>query len=82
MMIGLLPSMLLSGFVFPIDNMPQFFHYFTAILPARWFMVISRDVFLQGSSLWELRVPFGALILINCVVITLAVKKFKKDVEP
>jgi ABC-2 type transport system permease protein len=78
---GLLPSQLLSGFVFPIESMPPFFRYFTAILPARWYMVVARDTFLEAANLWQLRVPFFALILINIVMITLASRKFKKDLE-
>ena len=57
MMSGMLPSQLLSGFVFPIESMPTFFQYFTMIFPARWFMQISRDTFLKGTrasfSSWE-----------------------------
>jgi ABC-2 type transport system permease protein len=82
MMSGLLPSQLLSGFVFPIESMPVFFRYFTMLLPARWFMVIARDSFLKGAGFWELRVPFLALTISAVVFITVAVRKFKKDVEP
>jgi ABC-2 type transport system permease protein len=82
MMTGLLPSQLLSGFIFPIESMPKFFQYFTMILPARWFMIIARDSFLQGSTLWSLRVPFLALGAIATLFITLSIKKFKKDLEP
>ncbi|MGZ6442190.1 MAG: ABC transporter permease [Pseudobdellovibrionaceae bacterium] len=79
---GLLPSQLLSGFIFPIENMPKFFQYFTALLPARWYMVISRASFLQGSSFWELRHAFLGLSLIGALFITISVKRFKRDVEP
>jgi ABC-2 type transport system permease protein len=79
---GLLPSLLLSGFIFPIESMPKFFHYMTMILPARWFMEISRSIFLRGSGLVDLAVPFGALAVLNLVLITAAAKRFKKDLEP
>jgi len=79
---GLLPSVLLSGFVFPIESMPRFFHYLTAVFPARWFMAISRDLFLKGTNLADLAGPFLALIAINVVLLTLATRRFKKDVEP
>ena len=82
MIAGMLPSQLLSGFIFPVESMPKFFQYFTMILPARWFMEIARASFLQGSSLWELRRPLFALALIGLVMIALAVKRFKRDVEP
>lgn len=82
MMSGLLPSLLLSGFIFPIESMPLFFRVLTAILPARWFMEISRDVFLKGSGVYELRYAFLALVSICFVMVTIASKNFKRDVEP
>lgn len=82
MMSGLLPSQLLSGFIFPIENMPTFFRYLTMVLPARWFVTISRSVFLQGSSLFSLRVAFVALTTICFLFIVVSVKKFKRTLEP
>jgi len=82
MISGLLPSQLLSGFIFPIENMPPFFQYFTAILPARWFMNLSRDSFLQGSSFWQMRTSFMALFIIAIVFILISLKNFKRDLEP
>jgi ABC-2 type transport system permease protein len=79
---GLLPSVLLSGFVFPIESMPTPFHYLTMIFPARWFMVISRDLFLKGTYLPDLIAPFGALLLLNTIMLSVAVRRFKRDVEP
>ncbi len=82
MMSGMLPSNLLSGFIFPIESMPLFFQYFTMLLPARWFMVIARDTFLKGSSLVDLAGPFLALSLICAVMILAAARRFKRDLEP
>jgi len=82
LLVGMLPSLLLSGFIFPIENMPAFFQAFTCVLPARWYTTIIRGVFLQGATFAELAIPFAALILMNLVLIRLAVKKFKTDLEP
>ena len=82
LLIGMLPSLMLSGFIFPIENMPMFFQYFSGILPARWFMVIIRGVFLRGATLAELAGPFTALLVMNVFFIRLAVMRFKKDMEP
>lgn len=82
MLSGLLPTILLSGFIFPVEHMPRFFYYFTMLLPARWFIEISRKLFLQGATFREVLPSFLALCLIFCVMIILAIKKFKKDVEP
>ncbi len=81
MMSGMLPSNLLSGFIFPIESMPKFFQYFTMILPARWFMRIARDAFLEGSSIMELAGPFLALAFFCSLMIFLASRRFKRDLE-
>jgi ABC-2 type transport system permease protein len=79
---GLLPTLLLSGFIFPIESMPAFFQYFTLILPPRWFVVISRGLFLKGSPLSELAVPLLMLLVLNLLMVGAALKAFKKDLEP
>ena len=82
MMTGLLPAQLLSGFIFPVESMPSFFRYLTMILPARWFMVISRESYLKGATFIDLGVPFLVLGITCWLMIFWAAKKFKKDLEP
>jgi ABC-2 type transport system permease protein len=82
MLAGMLPTQLLSGFIFPIESMPLFFQYFTMILPARWFMRIARDTFLKGSSLIALGGSFLALSIFCVLLIMLATRSFKRDLEP
>ncbi|NTV53669.1 MAG: ABC transporter permease, partial [Candidatus Firestonebacteria bacterium] len=79
---GLLPTLLLSGFIFPIESMPAFFQYLTFVLPPRWFVVISRGLFLKGSPLSELALPLAMLLGLNLLIVGLALKAFKKDLEP
>jgi ABC-2 type transport system permease protein len=79
---GLLPTLLLSGFIFPIESMPVFFQYFTLILPPRWFVVISRGLFLKGAAFSEMAVPLLMLLLLNLLMVGAALKAFKKDLEP
>ncbi|MHB8698064.1 MAG: ABC transporter permease [Sulfuricaulis sp.] len=81
-MTGLIPAQLLSGFIFPIESMPRFFQYFTMIIPARWFIVITRDSYLKGSTLLEMRTEFAALGMLCTIMVVLATRKFKKDLEP
>lgn len=82
MMTGMLPTQLLSGFIFPIESMPSFVQYFTMILPARWFMEISRATFLKGSVFLSLLQPFFGLIVFCFFIITLSARRFKRDLEP
>lgn len=79
---GLVPAQLLSGFIFPIESMPTFFRYFTMILPARWFMVITRETYLKGATLHEMGTAFAALGILCAIMVIAATRKFKKDLEP
>ncbi len=81
-MAGQLPSLMLSGFIFPIESMPVFFQYFTMIFPARWFMVVMRGLFLRGAGWAELAGPLLVLLAMDVFFIALAARLFKKDVEP
>jgi len=62
--------------------MPVFFQYLTSILPAKWYMMISRHLFLKDAGYMELLKPFGALLLLTFVLVTVSRKRFKKDLEP
>jgi ABC-2 type transport system permease protein len=79
---GLLPSLLLSGFIFPIESMSLPFRILTSVLPVRWFMVVARGIFLKGAGAADLARPLGVLALMGFLFITLAVKRFKTDLEP
>jgi ABC-2 type transport system permease protein len=82
MITGLLPSLLLSGFIFPLESMPIVFQNFTSLLPSKWFMIISRGIFLKGADVADLKIPFAALFILSSILIVTATKKFKKDLEP
>ena len=82
MQVGNLPSLLLSGFVFPIENMPIFFQWLTVLLPARWYMTIVRATFLRAPDVATLVPPMAALGAIAVVFMTVAWFKFKMDLEP
>jgi len=78
---GFLPSQLLSGFIFPITSMPLFFQDFTMIFPARWFVKISRAIFLKDSGFIDLIVPFAMLFLICICIVWISTSKFKRILE-
>lgn len=62
-----MPAIILSGFAFPIANMPQIFQKITYLNPLRYFLVIIRGVFLKGSGLnllWDQMVVLGAIGLV------------------
>jgi ABC-2 type transport system permease protein len=82
MMITMLPNMLLSGFIFPVESMPRLIYYITYVIPGRWFIHISRALYLKDPGLSELAVPFLILALSNVFFIRMSLKKFKTDLEP
>jgi ABC-2 type transport system permease protein len=79
---SLLPGMLLSGFIFPVESMPEFFHWLTAVLPPRWFMRVCRGIFLKDAGISELAVPMLAMLAIGTVIVAASVSQFKADLEP
>ncbi len=73
-----MPNILLSGFVFPIKNMPEMFQYITYIIPLRYFLVIIRGVFLKGIGPEILWPQMAALLAMGIAVITLSAIRFRK----
>jgi ABC-2 type transport system permease protein len=75
------PAMLLSGFAFPIRNMPEVVQYLTYLNPIRYFMQIVRNVFLKGvgiASLWQ---ETTALLVFGVVILGLSVLRFQKKLD-
>ncbi|MFC1835498.1 ABC transporter permease [Thermodesulfobacteriota bacterium] len=75
------PCVLLSGFVFPIENMPEPIQYLTYVNPLRYFLVIVRQVFLKGVGLDILWPQFIPLVIIGITMLTLASILFRKKVD-
>ena len=77
----MLPTILLSGFIFPIDNMPAVLQWISSIMPARWFVVIVKNIMLKGTGfafIWK-----ETLILLGMTLffILAAVKRFNIRLE-
>jgi ABC-2 type transport system permease protein len=75
------PCFLLSGFTFPIRNMPVVVQYITYLNPVRYFMEIVRGLFLKGSGISVLWPQMVALAVIGVVVMTLSASRFHKRLE-
>lgn len=77
----LLPSILLSGFIFPIKNMPEILQYFSNLIPPKWFVIIIKNIMIKGNGfgyIWK-----ETLIILGFTIffIALSVKKFKIRLE-
>lgn len=77
----MLPTILLSGFIFPIENMPDILQWVSHLMPSKWFIIIVKDIMLKGVGL--LFVWKETLIIAGMTVffIFLSVRKFKIRLE-
>ena len=74
------PAMLLSGFIYPIANMPELVQWLTLLDPLRYFLVIIRGVFLKGVGLEVLWPQLAGLLVLGVVVMGFAVSRFHKTI--
>jgi ABC-2 type transport system permease protein len=76
-----LPSILLSGFMFPFAGMPRVIQWLAEILPLTHFLRLIRGVMLRGANLLELWPDVAALIAFTVVMMTLAISRFRKRLD-
>ncbi len=76
-----MPALLLSGFAFPIRNMPLAVQYLTYLNPVRYFMEIVRGIFLKGTGFAVLWPQMLALLLIGVTILTLSSLRFHKRLD-
>ncbi|MCW8827785.1 MAG: ABC transporter permease [Gammaproteobacteria bacterium] len=74
------PAILLSGFMFPIENMPQAAQWITYFNPLRYFLVVVRDVFLKGNEFLVLWPQFAAQALLGISLLVLSALRFRKRI--
>ncbi len=77
----MLPMIYLSGFAFPIENMPVVIQYITYLIPLRYFMVIIRGVILKGIGFADLWQETAILAAIGIVIIVFSSLKFRKKLD-
>lgn len=77
----MMPSMLLSGFIFPIESMPMPLQIFSYIIPAKYFIIILKDIMLKGSGLAFIWAEVVSLVVITVIFLALSLKNFKIRVE-
>ena len=74
----MLPSLLLSGFIFPIHNMPLLLQGISYIVPARYFVAIARGLFLKGVGVDALWGQIVAMIIFATVLLLVATSRFRR----
>jgi ABC-2 type transport system permease protein len=75
------PAVLLSGFVFPIANMPEVIQWLTYFNPLRYFLVIIRGIFLKGVGVTILWPHMAVLTVMGLIVLWTASKRFRKTMS-
>lgn len=78
----LLPQVMLSGLIFPVDSMAEPLQWIATILPLTWFIQIARGVMVRGAGFAELVLPVVVLAGMGAVVFALAVRRFSRDLAP
>lgn len=76
-----LPSILLSGFMFPFDGMPKAAQWLAEILPLTHFLRLIRGIMLRGADILELWPDLVALLVFVVVMMTLAILRFRKRLD-
>jgi len=76
-----LPTFLLSGFLFPIDQMPVVVQWITRVLPARYYITILRNIFLKGTPVRLFASQLAALGIYAFVMVTMATRALHKRLE-
>jgi ABC-2 type transport system permease protein len=75
-----MPMIILSGFIFPIANMPRIIQYFTYLVPLRYFLVIIRGLFLKASTFADLWPSTAALLAFGLAILGLSILRFRKKI--
>ncbi|MCB0760716.1 MAG: ABC transporter permease [Flavobacteriales bacterium] len=77
----LLPTILLSGFIFPIENMPVVLQVVSNVIPAKWFIILIKGLMIKGSGINMLWKPFAILLFITVLLSIAAIRNVKPRLE-
>ncbi len=77
----LLPTILLSGFIFPVKNMPEILIWISHLLPPKWFVIIIKNIMIKGNGFMLVWKETAILVGMTILFISLSIKKFKVRLE-
>jgi ABC-2 type transport system permease protein len=81
-LIGLmLPTILLSGFIFPVENMPVVYRWLCTIIPPRYFIIIIKNIMIKGTGFFYVWKETLVLVAMTMIFIGLSVRNFKIRLE-
>ncbi len=73
----MLPTLLLSGLVFPVENMPWILRIISNIIPAKWFIIAIKDVMIKGLGIGSILGPLSILLGMTVILLIASIKRFK-----
>ncbi|MGB8489784.1 MAG: ABC transporter permease, partial [Bacteroidales bacterium] len=73
----MLPTILLSGFIYPIENMPKIYGWISALLPPRYFIIIIRNIMIKGTGFLYIWKETLILFIMTLIFIALSVRNFR-----
>ena len=79
--IGVILTLMLSGMIFPIENLPLVLQWLAQIIPAKWFIEAARNVMIKGAGIAAIAKELTVLGGMALFLLALSVKKFNKRIE-
>jgi ABC-2 type transport system permease protein len=76
-----MPMLYLSGFVFPVENMPDALQWIAALIPMKYYLTIIRSIILKGVGLSQLWFEGAMLFGMGVVILTASVLRFKEKID-
>lgn len=80
-MVMMMPTIFLSGMIFPIENMPVFLQVISNIIPAKWYIVGVKKLMIEGLSISYVTKELIILLVMALVLMAISLKKFNKRLE-
>ena len=77
----MMPTMVLSGMIFPVESMPVILRAISDIIPARWYIQAVRKLMIEGVPVVLVLKEIGILLLMAVGLITISIRKFKYRLE-
>lgn len=80
-MVLMMPTILLSGMIFPIESMPPVLQWISTIIPARWYIDLVKRIMIQGVDITLVGKQVAVLMVMAIVLVSISLKKFKNRLE-
>jgi ABC-2 type transport system permease protein len=77
----MMPFMFLSGFAFPVENMPPILQFVSNFIPLKYYLTIVRGIFLKGNTLLELWKEAAIMLLFGILILSASIKRFNKKLD-